>query len=96
MNQFGQIIRNLRLENELPLRKIAAYLDIDQAILSKIEKGQRKASKTQVLELSRFFKLKSDELLINWLSDKILVAVENEDLALDAIKQARKIILKNK
>ena len=31
--KFGDAIRKQREEKELPLRKVAAYLDIDQAIL---------------------------------------------------------------
>ena len=39
-----------------PLRKVAAFLDIDQAILSKIERGQRKISKEQVIKLAEFLR----------------------------------------
>ena len=38
MKTAGQIIRDLRLIKGFPLRKVAAFLDIDQAVLSKIEK----------------------------------------------------------
>jgi transcriptional regulator with XRE-family HTH domain len=43
MNQetFGEIIRKLREDHNMPLRKLAAALDIDQSTLSKIETNQR-------------------------------------------------------
>jgi len=44
MKVFGATIRKLREEKKLPLRIVSAYLDIDQAILSKIERGQRRAA----------------------------------------------------
>ena len=44
MDNLGETIRKLREENKLPLRTVAAYLDIDQAILSKMERGQRRSS----------------------------------------------------
>jgi len=46
----------------LPLRTVAAWLDIDQAILSKIEREQRNASREQVVKLAIYFKVKEDDL----------------------------------
>jgi len=76
---FGEIIRRCRTEKQLPLRKVAAFLDIDQAILSKIERGKRNASRKQVLDLAGFFGLDQDHLLDSWLSDKILQQIEGEN-----------------
>jgi transcriptional regulator with XRE-family HTH domain len=39
MGAFGDKIKKLRDEKQLPLRSVSAFLDIDQAILSKIERG---------------------------------------------------------
>lgn len=44
MKSFGEYIRNSREERGLPLRKIAAALDIDTSILSKIERNERRAT----------------------------------------------------
>lgn len=88
MDSLGDNIRNLREEKELPLRTVAAYLDIDQAILSKIERGQRKASREQVVKLAEYFKVKENELIIAWLSDKLVFEVEDEKFALEAMHVA--------
>jgi len=45
----------LREKEDYPLRKVAAFMDIDQSILSKIERGQRKLTKEQVVKLADFF-----------------------------------------
>jgi len=37
---FGEYIRRLREEMNLPLRKVAAQLDVDTSTLSKIERGK--------------------------------------------------------
>jgi cytoskeletal protein RodZ len=42
---IGEKLRELRESKELPLRKVSALLDIDVAILSKMERGERKLSK---------------------------------------------------
>lgn len=44
MKSFGEYIRNSREERGLPLRKVAAALDIDTSILSKIERNERRAT----------------------------------------------------
>ncbi len=88
MDNLGDIIRKLREEKELPLRTVAAYLDIDQAILSKIERGQRKATREQVVKLAEYFKVKENDLLVAWLSDKLVNEVQDEDLALQAMQVA--------
>ena len=92
MESLGETIRKLREERELPLRTVAAYLDIDQAILSKIERGQRNASREQVVKLATFFKAKEDDLLVQWLSDKLVSEVEDEDMALKALQVAEEKI----
>lgn len=88
MDSFGKTIRKLRQERKLPLRSVAAYLAIDQAILSKIERGQRNASREQVVKLATYFKIREDELLIQWLSDKLISEVQNEEFALKALQLA--------
>ena len=48
MKSFGEYIRRVREEKELPLRKVAAALDIDTSILSKIERNERVAIKEMI------------------------------------------------
>jgi len=88
MESLGNTIRKLREDKELPLRIVSAYLDIDQAILSKIERGQRKATREQVVKLAEYFKVKESDLLVAWLSDKLAYEVQDEDLALQALQVA--------
>jgi len=40
--QFGEYLRNLRKERHLLQREIASMLQMDMALLSKIERGTRK------------------------------------------------------
>jgi len=88
MDSFGNTIRKLRENKDLPLRTVAAFLDIDQAILSKIERGQRSASRTLVLKLAEFFEISENDLLICWLSDKLVHEIADEDIALKALQVA--------
>ncbi|MDD3773316.1 MAG: helix-turn-helix transcriptional regulator, partial [Weeksellaceae bacterium] len=79
---------HIREEKELPLRKVAALLDIDVAILSKMERGERKITKEVVLKLADIYDYKADELLVSFLSDKILYEIQDEDLGIEALKVA--------
>ena len=88
MDNFGETIRKLREEKQLPLRTVAAFLDIDQAILSKVERGQRKLSREQVVRLALYFQVKKETLLVSWLSDKLIYELEDEELALKALELA--------
>lgn len=88
MDSLGDTIRKLREDKGLPLRTVAAFLDIDQAILSKIERGQRKISREQVVKLAQYFQVKEDVFLVAWLSDKLVYELEDEDLALKALQLA--------
>lgn len=92
MDSLGNIIRKLREDKGLPLRTVSAYLDIDQAILSKIERGQRKATREQVVKLAEYFKVEENDLMVAWLSDKLVYEVQGEDLALFAMQVAEEKI----
>jgi predicted nucleotidyltransferase len=92
MESIGQLIRRLREEKGEPLRKVAAYLDIDQAILSKIERGKRKASKKQIENLAKYFAANKKEMLVAWLSDRILYEIIDEELGEEALKAAEEKI----
>ncbi len=92
MQNLGNVIRKLRDDRKLPLKIVALSINIDQAILSKIERGQRNATRDQVIKLSDYFKANQNELLTIWLSEKLVLEVRGEDIALSALKQAEEII----
>ena len=96
MESFGEIIKKAREEKNLILRQVAAKLDIDQAIISKYERGERKPTREQVFRFASFYDLKKDDLLIAWLSDKVVYDLKNETLAEEALKVAEQRIKYNK
>ena len=62
-------------QKEMPLRKIVALFDMDIAILSKMERGERKLTKEAVLKLADIYKFNPEELLVLFLSEKILYEI---------------------
>ncbi|HAH36220.1 MAG TPA: XRE family transcriptional regulator, partial [Algoriphagus sp.] len=72
MNSFGEYLRKRREELGLPLRKIAAELDIDTSILSKIERNERTASKEMISILASSLELEIKEVEVEFIKSTIL------------------------
>ena len=95
MNHLGQKIRELRESQNLLLRQVAAELEVDTALMSKIERGDRNASKQQVIEIAKYLNANEEELLTLWLADKIeSTIVEEPTIAYQAMKIANKKLKK--
>jgi HTH-type transcriptional regulator, competence development regulator len=88
METVGQIIRARRENLGLLLRQVASYVDIDQAILSKIERNERKPTKNNILKLAEILKLDKEDLFVQFLSDKIAYEIADEDCANKVLKVA--------
>ncbi len=92
VESIGKQIRKLRKDHGLPLRKVAAELDIDQSILSKIERGKRKATKEQIIQIARIFNVDQKKLMVSYLSDRVLYDLKDEDWVPDVLKVAEEKI----
>jgi len=90
--RLGDKLRRLRLENQLPLRKVAVTLDVDVAILSKMERGERKLTKGIVQKLAKIYNHDPEQLMVLFLSEKIMDEVGEEDMALKAMHVAEEAI----
>ena len=92
---LGKRIKELREEQKLLQRQLAAILEIDTPMFSKIERGDRHAKRGQVITLAQQFKVDERELLTLWLADKILDALEVDDdkLKQEAIKIAQQVLI---
>lgn len=76
---FGEYIRALREAQKLPLRKVAAVLDLDPSTLSKIERGERSATIDMIDSISDLFEVDSNDLRVIFHSDKVAYALWLED-----------------
>lgn len=94
--RFENKIKELRIQLQMPQRKLAAALDIDTATYCKIEKGERRARREQVAILSQILNIDENSLLTLWLADKVtdMVASEHE-VATSALSIAAETIKKS-
>jgi predicted nucleotidyltransferase len=90
--RIGARLRRLRQEHKLPLRKVAALLDIDVAILSKMERGERRLTREIVEKLAALYQHDLEELLVLFLSEKVLYEIGHEALALKALQVAEESV----
>ncbi|MCF0183844.1 MAG: helix-turn-helix transcriptional regulator [Bacteroidaceae bacterium] len=90
---FGNTLKKARGERGMRQRELAEILEIDIPMFSKIEKGERRAKREQVVTMAETLGQDRIEWLAIWLADKVLDAVENEyALQLAALNIAREKI----
>ena len=85
---FGEMLRKLREDNEMPLRKLAALLDLDQSTLSKIERNERNANADLIEKVAKIFKASKKDLQVAFLSDQIAYKILDEDYGVEALQVA--------
>lgn len=78
---FGEHIKQLREQNQLLQRQVASILEIDTAMLSKIERGERRAKREHIPTLANLFKQSEKELFTIWMVDQVCNLVKEEDNA---------------
>lgn len=92
MNLFGEYLRNRREQLGLPLRKVAAELDIDTSILSKIERNERVATKEMLPTLAKTLEVQEKDIQIEFIQSTILSELGDLEFLTDGLKNVLKKI----
>ncbi|MGR7812498.1 helix-turn-helix domain-containing protein [Lacinutrix undariae] len=92
MKTLGDTLKGAREEKDLILRKVAAAVDIDQSLISKFEKNERKPTLEQIIRLAKFYKLSESKLVINWYSEKIAEELKYTESTSEILKVAEEKI----
>ncbi len=85
---IGERIRELREANNILLRELAAELNVDQAVLSKMERGERSFRREDIDLLAKIFKQSKKDLITLWLANKILKTTKNQEYSKEALQLA--------
>lgn len=75
---FGEHIKQLREQNQLLQRQVASVLEIDTAMLSKIERGERRAKREHIPLLAKLLHANEKELYTIWLADQVYEIIKEE------------------
>ena len=90
---FGDTIRAWRKQRGEPLRVVAAAVEIDSTLLSKIERGERLPTRTQLVKFAEYFNVPLDELAAQVIADKIVLDFgEHQGATLQALNIVRERI----
>jgi transcriptional regulator with XRE-family HTH domain len=89
------LLRNARESKGLKTIEVARSLQIDQALISKFESGQRRPTKSQIIKLSELLNIDRKTLLTAWLTEKILHEIEGQEFAVEAINAVGKTLNPN-
>lgn len=85
---LGERIKVLRESKGLLQRQLAATLEIDTPMFSKIERGDRRAKREQVVILAKLLDSKEEELLTLWLADQVYDVIKDEKVGIKAMQVA--------
>jgi transcriptional regulator with XRE-family HTH domain len=84
---LGAFFKQKREEKGLLVRQVAAVTELDQAIISRIENGDRLPTKEQVLKLAGLYNLDARETMARWLADRMLREYGAEPYAPEAFRE---------
>lgn len=87
---FGEKLKELREDRHLLQRQMASQLDIDGAVYSKIERGERRAKREIIPQMAKILNVDEEELLTLWVADRISeVADSDKDVASNALSMVQ-------
>ena len=84
--KFGKHIKQLRELNHLLQRQLANVLDMDTAMLSKIERGERRAKREHIPILAKLLHTNEKDLCTIWMADQVYELIKEEDNATEILK----------
>ena len=87
MKTFSIYLRNIREEKQLPLRKVAAALDIDTSILSKIERNERRATTDMIPIIAEILEKTEKEIQVEYIKSLILSELGELSYLEDGLKE---------
>ncbi|WP_455093917.1 helix-turn-helix domain-containing protein [Prevotella histicola] len=82
---FADKLKELRERKQLLQRQLASALEIDTPMYSRIERGERKAKREQVILLAKLLGANEKDFLQLWLADKVYDVLAEEDCAVGVI-----------
>jgi len=85
---LGKTLRDLRKKRKEPLRVVAAAIEIDSSLLSKIEHGERFPTERQLVKFAEYFGVPFDELKAQSIADRIVASYVLSKTTLQALKIA--------
>lgn len=89
---MNELLKRLRIENNLTQKEVADYLNVDQSLIAKIENGERNIQTSQIEKLSDLY---GYDILNDKKQDAIKIAFRAGNISsdLDSIAKIKRIAL---
>lgn len=88
VSTVGEQIRCLRMESGCTLNQVSVIVGMDLSLLGKIERGERLPTKQQVRKLASYYKVDSELLIFELLSDQLAYKILEEGADTSTFKLA--------
>lgn len=86
------LLKHAREKLNLKIREVSQLTEIDQALISKFESGNRKPTREQVMKLAKVLEIDLETLMVAWLKEKILYEIGDDEFAIKAMQVAEQEI----
>ncbi|WP_298535834.1 helix-turn-helix transcriptional regulator [uncultured Algibacter sp.] len=90
MEELSELLKSRRERKGLLLREVASKIDVDTALISKIENNDRRPTKEQLKKLSKALEIDFMTLSTLWYAEKIYEEIKNEKNVDDILKEIKK------
>lgn len=92
VKDLKNLLKEKREAKGFLVKDVAKHLGVDTTLVSKFENGSRKPTKQQIVALAALFGEPEKKWMIQWMSEKILYEIADEDYALDALLLAEEAV----
>lgn len=92
MESLAKFIKSTRIKKGLLVRELSAKLEIDSALVSRYESGQRLPTREQIEKIASVLGIKSNLLVSMWMAEKIVAEVGYGEIAIEALMLAEEKI----
>ncbi|WP_282143595.1 helix-turn-helix domain-containing protein [Cellulophaga baltica] len=90
MKKLSEVLKSKRESRGLLLRELASKINVDTALISKIENDDRRPTKEQLKKLSKALEINFMTLSTLWYAEKIYEEIKNEKNIDDILKEIKK------
>tara|TARA_R110000744_G_scaffold111486_1_gene209739 strand:+ start:1599 stop:1895 length:297 start_codon:yes stop_codon:yes gene_type:complete len=90
MKRLSEVLKSKRELRGLLLRELASKINVDTALISKIENDDRRPTKEQLKKLSKALEIDFMTLSTLWYAEKIYEEIKNEKNIDDILKEIKK------
>lgn len=92
MENLSELLKLRREEKALLLREVASKIEVDTALISKIENKDRRPTKEQLKKLSVTLEMDFEKLLTLWYAEKFYEEIKDKTNASEILKMLSKKI----